>query len=576
MVNLHLLLFFLVVTYSVASSNVPSYPDALYPKDLNFTQLRLKCPVQLGRIQFCAAQYEECFGHSRTEKYCGNQFCVCSNGDDQSNNQECKQYLDQACFAVHNTGHKFQREIIEKREKSAVESVRKRLKSVISSYDRMVEDCGVESKLKMETEVMMKKLTSTNALHHLVMPFFAMVNTEPLMNKTEKCLRSIDEFQAALEEADSKASDNLKQPYVLWYTGIEFGPIGKVISRIGIDELCGKASFELNQESAAHLDCYDGQAGRQECDEKYINNINYLLTTMDSKKLVCKMMVELMKSIKDLRGEEFYREAREFHPNAYTTSIRGRFSSGFSGFENGSMTRRETKTTFVNLEASQKSSFRIKDRFEKVSSKCGGSKNSADTVASCGLRYEHCVFFNEQECPKQLSICLSSIDDGNKECQKEIDQFKELLWPETRRIKYSQERDFGIEHAIALILTGIVFVVVGYILCQYRSEIKERICRRIEQNENHEEIPLDPTLQRNAAPQEENEGSLLNPPNSSDMENGYANNNDNVHVIEKDVGNNEPREQDMDMKYDVISINEINNDPVKEIQKDPSQPSTSS
>lgn len=569
------LLFFSVVTYSSATSNVTSYPDALYPKDLNFTQLRLKCPVQLGKIQFCASKYEECFGHSRAVLFCGNEFCECLKVGDGSRNQECKQYSDHACFAVHNIGNGLRREIIEKREKSAVESVRKRLKPVIESYNKMVEDCGVESKLKVETEVMMKKLTSTNALHLLTIPFFAMANTEPSINRTEECLRRIDEFQTALEKADSKASEGLEQPYALWYIGIEFGPIGKVITRIGIDELCGKA-FELNQESAAHLDCYDKQDGRQECDEKYIQNINDTLSTMDSKKLACKMMVKLMESITFLRGEEFYREAREFRPNAYTATIRGRFKSGFGGFENGSMTRRETKTAFVDLEASQKSSLRIKNRFERVSSKCGGSKNSADTIASCGLRYEHCVQSNEQNCPMQLSICLSPIDDENEECKKEIDQFNDFLWPATNRIEHSPESEFGVWHVIALIMTGIFFAVIAYILCQYRTEIKERICRRIEQNENPEEVPLAPVEQQNAPQREENEGRLQSHTTCNDPENRYTNNNANDHVIEELVINNEPREQEGSIKYDVVMVDEVNHDSVKEIPKDPSQPSTSS
>ncbi|CAL2041660.1 unnamed protein product [Caenorhabditis brenneri] len=124
MVNLYFLLFLVII----AIANVPSHPNALYPKDVNFAQLQLKCPVELRKIQFCATQYEECFGHSRTAGYCGNQFCDCSKVDDESSSQECRHYLDQACFAVQNYGYEFQREILEKREKLAAESVQKRLK----------------------------------------------------------------------------------------------------------------------------------------------------------------------------------------------------------------------------------------------------------------------------------------------------------------------------------------------------------------------------------------------------------------------------------------------------------------
>lgn len=557
MFNLYLL-FILVVTYVSGTPDIISFPEALYPKDA--THLQSKCPLQLRKIDFCASRYEECFGRSRSVVDCSNEFCGCSKMNDDSNKQECKRYSNDVCFTVNNNGHRFQREIIKKRQKLAFDNVKKRFKHIIETYKIMVEDCGVESKLKLETEEMKKKLKVTNAMHDLALPFFAMINVEHSLNKSKKCLMRIDEFETSLEEADSKASESLKHPYLLWHTGIEFGPIGKVVTRIGIDELCGKISFELNQESAAHLDC---KAARQECDEKYIENINYLLKTMDSKKLDCQLMVELMGSIHVLRGEK-YRETSEFHSIASTTSIRGKFNVGFNGFENGSMTKQETKTPFVDLEASQKSTFQIKDRFESVSFRCGGSKNSADTVASCGLRYEYCIHFNEKDCRKQLSICLNPIDDENKECKDSIFQLTELLWPTAMKTEYSQGSGFGIWHIFALIITGILFVVVGYGFCKFRT-IKEKICGRTEQSEGHELTPM-------VTPQiEANNERRLNPNVHVNTEDSPPNNNENVPEILEDLSNNERAEPES-MKHYVVDEASL----MGEIQKDPSQPSTSS
>lgn len=424
----------LVVTTSAKSfTNVSAFPESLYGS--NLTDFRKECPDQLGKMDSCIALYKECVGLMRITKECNQEFCGCvgNNGynRDDSIPQKCMDHLDRACVAVHSKGSLFKNQIIEENTKPAKKKIEISLNQIRSAHENVVQQCGIESKMRDEEARMLASINSSDKLLSLTMTFFAMANVEKFIVKSDECQKSIDLYERVLQNLDKETVDHLEIPYRFWFIGAEFGSIGRVVTRALAVKTCGNASPELNHHSVVRVNCYDRKMDRKECDEKYLKATKHTLSTMESKKLKCKMFTDFIEQIQSLRAVEFYKEAADYHGTGLKIDVNGDFKQNFEGFYKGSMSKRETTNDIVRLEGSQNSPLRLQPYLEKVSIDCGNSKNSADVVTSCAFKYAYCIHKIKSECMIQLSICLDHIDGMDKPCEDSIKEISNILWPST-------------------------------------------------------------------------------------------------------------------------------------------------
>ncbi|EFP11325.1 hypothetical protein CRE_30978 [Caenorhabditis remanei] len=425
----------LVVTTSAKSfTNVSAFPEMLYGS--NLTNFRKECPDQLSQMDSCIVIYRDCFGLMRATRECDHQFCGCVGESgyirDDSTPQKCLDHLNSACVTVRSKGNLFKNQIVEENTKSAVNAIEKNLNQIRSAHKTVVEQCGIESKIKDEEARMLASLNTTNRLFPMTMTFFAMVNVEKFISKSEKCQKSIDLYERALQNLDEATVNRLEIPYRFWFIGAEFGSIGRVVTRALAVETCENASPELNHHSVVRVNCYDRRVNRSACDEKYRRDTKHTLSTTESKKLKCKMFIDLVEQVQSLRAAQFYEEAVDYHENGLKIDVNGdSLTRGFEGFFKGSMTRRETKNDIVRLEASQNSPLILQQLYDDVSMSCGKSKNTADVVTSCAFKYAYCIHKIKKECMIQLSICLDHIDGIDGICEEKIKEISSFLWPST-------------------------------------------------------------------------------------------------------------------------------------------------
>uniref|UniRef100_A0A1I7TQQ0 DUF19 domain-containing protein n=1 Tax=Caenorhabditis tropicalis TaxID=1561998 RepID=A0A1I7TQQ0_9PELO len=547
----------LVVTTCVnGAKNTISFPDSLYPTDLSLSQFRQKCPLYYGKLEFCKTTYEDCFGLLRSPNDCEKEFFGCIRVD--SDDINCRKYIDEARLIIRYHGRAFQRRIIEKRMKPAVDKINKRLKPIKEKYIKLIENCGVESEVEQESNRMLSQINSTNSIFDPTMMLFAMYKVESSMNKTEICQKSIEEFQNELGNVDSKTAESLKVPYHFWFIGIEFGAIGRVITRIVADEVCGIISFDFNQHKAVHLDCYDQQRDQEECDSVYNDSLNYSLKTTDSKKLNCKMFVDLLEAIQIIRGNDFYKEASEHFIESSKTSIDGEFRLGFEEFFNGSMTGRDTRNAFLRLEVSEKSTRRISLLFDDISSKCGSSKN---TLASCGFKYEYCIHLIKSECQTKFSACLTDIHANNEQCRGAIQKMTDLLYPSiyiSKEISKRQSNENNVYVEIAVLAAFIGFcVLIGFIIYRYRpmKEISDEQkpnanCDSSSKNTELKPLNQNEEIQKFVERTNTESGTNVSSVSGSFLNDNNANYRDIPHESSSNNHNNSEDQENQNMKSD--------------------------
>uniref|UniRef100_A0A8R1HKD6 Chondroitin proteoglycan 4 domain-containing protein n=1 Tax=Caenorhabditis japonica TaxID=281687 RepID=A0A8R1HKD6_CAEJA len=454
--------------------------DELYPRDITRPEFRIKCPLEFHKFEGCIPKYKNCFNQLREVKDCNKEFGRCmeiirddENADEHDLNG-CNNYTNNAVFYAWTHGISIQKTVFGE-SLSSVYLIRKRLEPMETAITWVAKECGIESKLQNEMKRIKVKANVTSELLNSVLPYFALRWVEFEMSNSKSCRESVKKLENVMEMIDAQSAKNLEIPYDFWNIGTAFGAMGKVTMRVIADETCEQTSDTFNHLGAIFLNCYDQQLAQKECDEKYIEGLESVLSTKDSKKVNCKLFVDLVKSLLSIGGVLFYKEAASYYVEGSTVTFRGKFNKGFSGFLNGSMTSRDTKSTIVVLGASTSTSIRQLDYFDRVSSECGASRS---IVSSCGFMFERCTHFSHGGCPQQLTVCLNGILNMTDECQKAISQLTNLVWPTVQKSETitseADEKQFAWTLWAAMgaaLLVGIaVFAIFCFILQCCKSE----------------------------------------------------------------------------------------------------------
>lgn len=576
---IHLLLLAVTATARYIPKS-PSFPGDLYPANLTRNEFKLMCPRLSDKIDYCVPQYKECTLKLSSSGDCENQFCLCVKISDRDENQPAECHAHNASETIRINGNKYRKSIIEQEEGLAVKENIKKLKPLLDAQNKMVDDCGIESKLEDEGEQIKLRLGTISPLLNWTMPFFALANIE--LPKTEKCEYARLRYLEKCEEVDAKTSETLKIPYNMWFIGAEFGPVGRVLSRLFADGTCDKSSSEFNHHSVTRVNCYDQQRGVDKCDEEFSKSVNRTLSTLDSKKVQCKMFIGYIKRLQQLRSNVFYTEAAGYHVDASKVSLSDRMlTEGFKA-DNQSLTQRDTKTTIVSFESTEHFSPLLQQHFDEVSSECSNSRNSADIVASCGFQYGQCILQQRQQCKKQLNICLSNIPEMSKSCEEAYRSATGHLWPSTPPTQESEvvpriesiKSDWSIRER-GILIGLLVAIGAGVIIVICCCVMKESCCRKhaeqkLSENEDHsttgetknllDSPPISETSSEGSGTNTPSETSPRTPPNLPDPNKnavqdsvslqGYTDlNNENISVIPSVVENNQPTTS-QPMKYD--------------------------
>ncbi|EFP12849.1 hypothetical protein CRE_27945 [Caenorhabditis remanei] len=151
----------------------------------------------------------------RATRECDHQFCGCVGESgyirDDSTPQKCLDHLNSACVTVRSKGNLFKNQIVEENTKSAVNAIEKNLNQIRSAHKTVVEQCGIESKIKDEEARMLASLNTTNRLFPMTMTFFAMVNVEKFISKSSSVSEScsmVPFFEFFLDENGLKIDVN--------------------------------------------------------------------------------------------------------------------------------------------------------------------------------------------------------------------------------------------------------------------------------------------------------------------------------------------------------------------------------
>ncbi|CAI2353454.1 unnamed protein product [Caenorhabditis sp. 36 PRJEB53466] len=485
--------------YFYSPDDSPCLLGLLMPTDISLKELYRTCPMHTKALDYCQSKSEDCHGQIRPLEECNKQFCQCLQDAGPKTGESrgmCDQHMDNLCFAAWKFGGAYRKEVVEKQTAPVRARIRKNLDPLSEPFMVMQKQCLVETKVRLEVSKLKKKLNLTDEVFDSILPYLTIQAVESSMLRSKGCQTAKVAFEKAMEAVDAKTTSNMHIPYEFWYPGTEFGAVGKVIFRVVANEACEKAALDFNHLSAVHLNCYDQQLPRDQCDTDYFESMRRTLSTMDSKKVSCKMFVNAIESVLPIRAEQFFKEAAEFHGESSSASVGGKFNRGFQGFLNGSMTKRDTKNAIFVLEASEKSSLRMRDYFDYVSKECGKVRRFAAVVSSCGFKYEYCVEYVKSDCSIQLAICLGDIEDMSDSCQYAIGNVTETIWPTVHHVQATPTNilsgSFSANPFVALfvvvVMTSIVAVTLVFALVANKHHKSSKDLPMAHVNETANEI----------------------------------------------------------------------------------------